>query len=55
MEDARRLLKRLEGEISEGKLPGIVFDKVWFDELAEEFLMDYRINEKKSLVRAEGT
>ncbi len=53
MEDARRLLKRREGEISEGKLPGIVFDKVRFNELAEEFLTDYRINEKKSLTRAE--
>lgn len=32
--DAKRLLKRREGEISEGKLPGIYFDRVRFDELA---------------------
>ena len=51
--DAKRLLKKREGEISEGKLPGIYFDCVTFDELAEEFLRDYRINQKKSLVRAE--
>ena len=51
--DAKRLLKRREGEISEGKLPGIYFDRVKFDELAEDFLTDYRINQKKSLVRAE--
>jgi integrase len=51
--DARRLLKKREGEISNGKLPGIYFDKVRFDELAEEFLTDYRINRKKSLGRAE--
>jgi integrase len=51
--DAKRLLKKREGEISEGKLPGIYFDRVRFDELAEDFLADYRINQKKSLVRAE--
>jgi len=51
--DAKRLLKKREGEISEGKLPGIYFDRVTFDELAEDFLRDYRINQKKSLVRAE--
>jgi len=51
--DAKRLLKRREGEISEGKLPGVYFDRVRFDELAEDFLSDYRINGKRSLVRAE--
>jgi len=51
--DAKRLLKKREGEISEGKLPGIYFDRVKFDELAEGFLRDYRINQRKSLVRAE--
>ena len=53
--DAKRLLKKREGEISQGKLPGIYFDKVRFDELAEEFLFDYRINKKKSLKRAENS
>jgi len=51
--DAKRLLKKREGEISEGKLPGIYFDRVKFDELAEDFLRNYRINQRKSLVRAE--
>jgi integrase len=51
--DAKRLLHRREGEISEGKLPGIVFDKVRFDELAEELLSDYRVNSRKSLDRVE--
>jgi len=49
--EAKKLLKRREGEISEGKLPGIYFDRVRFDELAEDLLRDYRINQKKSLVR----
>jgi hypothetical protein len=51
--DAKRLLKKREGEISDGKLPGIYFDRVKFDELAEGFLRDYRINQRKSLVRVE--
>jgi len=51
--DAKRLLKKREGEISDGKLPGIYFDRVKFDELAEGFLRDYRINNRKSLVSAE--
>lgn len=51
--EAKRLLKKREGEIAQGKIPGIYFDKVRFDELAENILRDYRINEKKSLVRTE--
>jgi hypothetical protein len=51
--DAKRLLAKRQGEISEGKLPGVYFDRVRFDELAEDLLTDYRINGKKSLDRAE--
>jgi integrase len=51
--DAKRLLKKREGEIAQGKIPGIYFDKIRFDELAEEFLAEYRINQRKSLQRAE--
>ncbi len=47
-EVATRLLKRREGEISKGELPGICFDKVRFDELARDFLTDYRINKKRA-------
>ena len=50
---AQRLLKKREGEISEGKLPGIYFDKVAFAELANDFLTDYRINGKDTLGKAE--
>lgn len=52
---ARRLLKKREGEISEGRLPGIYFDKVRFDELAQDYITDYRINGKKTLAKAERT
>jgi integrase len=51
--DAKRLLRKREGEISEGKLPGVYFDRVRFDELAEDYLRDYRLNQKKSFNRAE--
>ena len=50
---AKKLLEIREGEIAQGKLPGIVFDATTFDQLAEGFCRDYRINQKKSLVRAE--
>jgi len=49
--DAKRLLKKREGEISEGKLPGIYFDKVTYDELKVELLTDYELNERKSFTR----
>jgi integrase len=52
-DDARRLLKKREGEISLGKLPGIYFDRVKFEELKDNLLADYRINQKKSLARLE--
>lgn len=49
---AKRLLGRREGDIAQGKTPGIYFEKVFFDDLSEIFLRDYRINQKKSLQRA---
>jgi rubrerythrin len=50
---AKKLLERREGEIAQGKAPGVLFEKVRFDELADEFITDYRVNNKKSLDRAE--
>ena len=52
--DAKRLLKKREGEIALGKLPGIYFDRVKFDELADDFLTDYKLNEKKSISAAKN-
>lgn len=46
---AKKLLKRREGEISKGEIPGIRFDKIRFDELAKDFLTNYRVNKKKTL------
>ncbi len=49
---AKKLLKLREGEISEGKLPGIHFEKVKFDDSAKDFLTDFRINKKRTVNRA---
>ena len=49
---ARELLKQREGDISQGKIPGFYFERVTFEELAEDFLRDYEINKKKSISKA---
>jgi integrase len=51
-EVAKQRLKEREGEIAKGQLPGICFEKIRFDELAEDFLTDYRINTRKSFDKA---
>jgi len=53
--DARRLLKLREGQISEGKFPGVQVERVLFDELARDLVTDYRVNGKRSLDRIEST
>lgn len=50
---AQKLLKKREGEIVEGKLPGIYFDKVTFEELSKDYITDYRINGRDTLAKAE--
>jgi integrase len=44
--DAKRLLKKREGEIGNGKLPGVYFEKVRFDELTDAVINDYVINNR---------
>jgi integrase len=51
--DAKRLLKIREGCIAEGKFQGLNIERITFDELALDFLSDYRVNEKKSIAHAE--
>ena len=48
---ARELLKKREGDVAQGKLPGVHFEKVTFDELAEGLISDYELNGRKSLER----
>jgi integrase len=50
--DARRLLKKREGQIVENRFPGLRVEKIRYEELAEDFLNDYRINGKRSISRA---
>ena len=50
--DAKRLLRQREGEIGTGNLLGSTTERVRFEELAKDFLNDYRANNRKSLVWA---
>ena len=51
--EARNLLKKREGEIVENRFFGLKAQKIRFEELAEDFLNDYKVNGKKSLEQAE--
>jgi len=51
--EAKRLLKLREGQVEEGKFPGLQVNRTRFNDLKDGFLLDYRINGKKSLDRAE--
>lgn len=51
--DAKRLLKLREGQIVENRFPGLRAEKIRYEELAQDFLNDYKTNQKRSLERAE--
>jgi hypothetical protein len=51
--EAKNLLKKREGAIVENQFFGLKAQKVRYEELAEDFLNDYKVNKKKSLERAE--
>jgi integrase len=53
--DAKRLLRAREGQVSEGKFPGMRVEKILFDELAHDLVADYQVNGKKSLYRVQIT
>jgi integrase len=53
LEIAKRMLKAREGEIAEGKRPGICFDRISFEELIKDYITDYKINGKKTVKKAE--
>ena len=50
---ADKILKRREGEIAQGQTPGVFFEKITFDQLADGIIQDYKINGRKSLDRME--
>ena len=50
---ASYLLKQREGEITEGKVPSLVYERTRFKDLSKLILDDYRLNKRKSLERVE--
>lgn len=50
---AKKLLEKREGNLAHGKVSGVQYDRVTFDDLAKLFIQDYKLNQRKSLVRAE--
>lgn len=50
---AKRVLRIREGQIAEGRFYGLTAERTKLDELAKDFLWDYKINNRKSLERAE--
>lgn len=51
--EAKRILKLREGQIAENRFPGLRVEKIRFEELAEDLINDYKVNNKKSIERAE--
>ena len=47
--DAKRLLKKREGEISNGKLPGIYFDKVILGGLSAQFVLVMALSQEQQM------
>jgi len=54
-ETAQTELAKRIAEVTQGKTPNIQLPRIKFDDLSKDFLSDYRINEKKSLKRAEAS
>lgn len=53
LEIAKRVLKKREAEIAEGKMPGICFDRISFEDLLNDYITDYKINGKRTVKKAE--
>ena len=51
--EAKTILKAKEGDIASGRPVMPHADRIRFEELAEDYLNDYRVNRKRSLDRAE--
>ncbi len=53
LNDAKKLAKVREGEMVQGKFINLKVEKTLFDEIAKDFITDFKVNKKKSLERAE--
>ncbi len=49
--EARRKLKRREGEVADGRFRGIRVERTKFEQLADDLRTDYTVNKKKTLRR----
>src|SRR3990170_1929960 len=49
--DAKRLLKAREGAIVENRFFGLMVEKIRFEELAQDLINDYKVNNQKSIDR----
>src|SRR5215472_7837632 len=45
--EARRLLKKREGEVAEGRFRGVRVERTRFEELAEDLKVHYRMHEQR--------
>lgn len=50
--EARRILQARLGQLAEGRYVGPAAERVTFEELAQMFLDDYRVNNRKTIVWA---
>ena len=50
---AQALLKKREGEITDGKILSVKFEKITLKDLAKLFFTDYEFHQRKSLGRAQ--
>ncbi len=51
--EARRILRQREGDLAVGRPVFPRADRIRFEEIAQDFLNDYRVNGKRSIARAE--
>jgi len=51
--EAERLLKIAQGDVARGKTPIVIFNQVTLDELAQDFLTDFRIQKRRTIAHAE--
>ena len=47
------MLHKREGEIAEGRRPGFYYDRMRFRELLQDYILDYKVNGKKTLAKAQ--
>lgn len=53
--EAKKTLQSKEGEIADGRFSGLKIEKILFEELSQDILDDYKLNQRKSLDRVEDS